>query len=67
MEKEIESWQPWRDMDDLLRCGGRIAEANISGDTKYSILLLKISEAASLRMMQAHQQCMHGGVAQNSN
>lgn len=63
-ERELGRWQPWRDKDDLIRCGGRLTEANISSETKHPILLPKNSDAASLLMMQAHQQCMHGGVAQ---
>lgn len=55
-ERKTESWQPCIDKGDPIRCGEQITEANITGETKRPILLPKNSEAASLPMIQAHQQ-----------
>ncbi len=47
----------------LLRCGGRLAHADLSNDTKFPILLPARANITKLVILQSHLTSLHAGVA----
>ena len=52
----------FQDSDDMLRCSGRLQNANITDDAKYPLLLPKNSALTKLIVEDAHALQLHSGV-----
>jgi len=52
----------FEDQDELLRCGGRIKNADIPYDTKHPILLPSDNTVTEMIIRKAHQKVFHNGV-----
>lgn len=50
------------DSEDLIRCGGRLQNADLPHDTKFPIRITKDSYLAKLIVQSMHTVVMYGGV-----
>ena len=53
--------------DDILRCKGRISNADLPYNTRYPILLPKSDQFTKLLVMKFHEKVHHGGVQMTIN
>lgn len=58
----LASFNPFLDIDGILRVGGRLKRANLGMGQKYPIILAKDGRLAYMIVANAHRQLLHGGV-----
>ena len=65
-DRRFQTWkyqfEIFSDSSGVLRCKGRLANADIANDTKFPIILDKGHAITRLIVKECHEKCRHGGV-----
>lgn len=60
-KSKLASLNPFLDVDQILRVGGRLQNASINEDTKHPIIIPHKSHFTNLLIDEAHKRTLHGG------